>query len=207
MTKKEKRPFHAVTKAEARRFACAFFGHSAELVGRVDEADKDSNGYLFKMGHVTFDVYPVYGDGTEHDVLTAEVGINGLTVGEAKSDMGDISFDRWEKENYRLEKKGEGKAGKINIFYTDDRLSRIFTADQCVLITATNDPQMGLDIKGRNVFSGKVEEKASFYYALLSEVTKMADENVDFAMIKSFYENGALPRYADGSYEGGENDD
>ena len=188
------------TKAEARLFANAFFGKSVELIGRDDEADKDSTGYLFKMGHITFDVFPVYGDGTEHDVLTAEFGVNGLIVGYAVSDMGDISFERWEK-------KGEGKAGKINIFYTDDRISRIFTADQCVLITAKNDSQMGLDIIGRNVLRGKREEKASFYYAVLSEITKMADDNEDLAIIKAFYEAGELPRYADSSYEGGEQDD
>ena len=110
MTKKEKRPFHAVTKAEARLFANAFFGKSVELIGRDDEADKDSNGYLFKMGHITFDVYPVYGDGTDLDVLTAAVCINGLTVGYAVSDMGEIVFERFKETVIKnISKKSSNK--------------------------------------------------------------------------------------------------
>ena len=200
MAQKEKRPFHAVTKAEARLFANAVFAKSVELIGRDDEADKDSNGYLFKMGHITFDVFPVYGDGTEHDVLTAEVGVNGLIVGYAVSDMGEISFNRWEKESYRQEKKG--KAGEINIFYTDGERSQLFNGDQCFLLIAQNS-EGRLKVKGNKVFAGTVEDKQAFFYGLLSEITKSADRYDYLAIIKTLYELGDLPRYA----EGGEKDD
>ncbi|MBQ4269072.1 MAG: hypothetical protein IJB97_05420 [Clostridia bacterium] len=196
MTKKEKRPFHAVTKAEARQFANCFFGNWAALVGRDDEEDKDSNGYLFKMGKVTFDVFPVYGDGTEHDVLTAQVCIDDFIVGTAQSDMGDISFDRYEKN----EKKG--KAGEINIFYTDGGSSQLFNGDQCFLLIAQNS-EGRLKVEGKKVFAGTVEDKQAFFYGILCEISKSADRYDYLAIIKSLYESGDLPRYA----EGGEQDD
>lgn len=196
----EKRPFHAVTKGEARMFANAFFGRTATLVGRDDEADKDSNGYLFTMGRITLDVFPFYGKGTEHEVLTAELCVNGLRVGFVESVLGEIRF---------LLKKEESSApGQINIFYQDENETKLYSGEMVFLLIASGNEHF-LHVQGKKGFSGSDDVQTAFYYSILSEISKTTESNEHFKFINKLYLNGVLPQNAEdfNDEDGGMNDD
>ena len=72
-------------------------------------------------------------------------------------------------------------------------------------VLACKREEDGLHVNGSVCLSGDLTTKASFYYALLSELSKLEDKYPEFIGVRKGYEDGKLPRYADApNKDGGE---